>query len=107
MKDYDLKRMKYRVEFGKYKNSGPEAGSAVFVPMAKVWCGLYKLSTSQIIAAGSTLEGMDHTKLIAIRHKDLDEFTHAMFNDDLYTIQKIESDDSLNGFDVVSLQLVQ
>lgn len=106
MKNYKLNRLKYRVEFGNYEEiDSPEPNATGdFEPELTVWCGKYNQTTDQRIRMESGGILTDELQPIVIRHQDVTPYLMARFESVLYKVQSVDSDDSLNGFDVVTLK---
>lgn len=106
MLNYDISRMKQRVEFGTYSyvpDDTLEGGHEEFKPTETVWCGEYTNTQSQTFDNLGTHVNAD--LVLAIRHNpDVNKKLSAKYKDHEYKIIAINSDDRLNAFDLVTLQ---
>lgn len=108
MINYDLNRLKHRVQFGTIKsveNDNTGDYSEQFVPQVTCWCGMYTQTQTQQY----TLMGNDQQDLItiAIRHNSaVKESLIAKLNGVQYNVAAINSDDQLGAFDTVTLKKV-
>lgn len=108
MLNYDISRLKQRVEFGLVKsveddNTGDYKQE--FVPQFKLWCGKYTQTQTQQY----TLMGNDQQALItiAIRHNSaVKESLVAKLDGVQYNVAAVNSDDQLNAFDTVTLKKI-
>lgn len=107
MLNYDISRMKQRVEFGTYhyvEDDTISGGHEEFVPLTEVWCGEYSSTQSQMV----DLVGLhiDADIVLAIRHNpSINKKISAKYQGKEYRIVAINSDDRLNAFDLVTLQV--
>lgn len=109
MLNYDITRMKHRVEFGTYhyvEDDTISGGHEDFVPMTEVWCGEYTNTQTQTFS----LLGLqiDADVVLVIRHNpNINKKVVAKYQGKEYRIVAISSDDRLNAFDLVTLQVVK
>lgn len=107
MLNYDISRMKHRVTFGTYhyvEDDTISGGHEDFVPMTEVWCGEYTNTQTQTFS----LLGLqiDADVVLVIRHNpDINKKVSARYQGKEYKIVALNSDDRLNAFDLVTLQL--
>lgn len=106
MLNYDISRMKHRVEFGTYSyvpDDTLEGGHEEFKPTETVWCGEYTNTQTQTYTNLGTNINVD--LVLAIRHNpNVNKKLTAKYLDKEYKIVAINSDDRLNAFDLVTLQ---
>ena len=108
MLNYDISRLKYKVQFGtiqSVENDNTGDYSQQFVPQVTCWCGKYTQTQTQQY----TLMGNDQQDLItiAIRHNSaVKESLVAKLNGVQYNVAAVNSDDQLNAFDTVTLKKI-
>lgn len=106
MLNYDISRMKHRVEFGTYSyvpDDTLEGGHEEFKPTETVWCGEYTNTQTQTFDNLGT--HVDADLVLAIRHNpDINKKLSAKYKGHEYKIIAINSDDRLNAFDLITLQ---
>lgn len=108
MLNYDISRLKQRVEFGtteSVKNKYSGVSIPTFVSQFTVWCGSY----SQTLTQQYTLLGTNQkaVKSIVIRHNDrVTDSLEARIDGQTYSVVSVNSDPGVNAFDVVTLQIV-
>lgn len=105
MKHYDLTRLKHRCNFGDIESKkNPYTGVAVpmFVPKEPRYYGEVSNTMEQnYLVTGLKLE---YSTNIVVRHdKNLKDYQAVMIDGAVYNIEKYESDDTINAFDVVTL----
>lgn len=106
MLNYDISRMKQRVEFGTYSyvpDDTLEGGHEEFKPTETVWCGEYTNTQTQTFDNLGTHVNAD--LVLVIRHNpDVNKKLSAKYKGHEYKIIAINSDDRLNAFDLITLQ---
>ena len=106
MLNYDITRMKHKVEFGTWDyvaDDSLEGGHETFKPLTTVWCGEYTNTQSQTFDNLGTHVSAD--LVLAIRHNpDVNKKLSAKYKDHEYKIIAINSDDRINAFDLITLQ---
>ena len=106
MLNYDISRMKQRVEFGIYdyvSDDSLEGGHETFKPLTTVWCGEYTNTQTQTFDNLGTHVNAD--LVLAIRHNpDVNKKLSAKYKGHEYKIIAINSDERINAFDLVTLQ---
>nr|WP_236685455.1 phage head closure protein [Lactiplantibacillus plantarum] len=109
MKNYNLNRLKKRVQFGveKIVGSNDNTGEDItkFSPSFSVWCGEYTLTISNTISLTGTTATTN--QLIAVRHDDRITTTlEAILDGVTYRVAGVSSDSEMNAYDVVTLTKV-
>lgn len=105
MKNYQLSRMKYHIELGNYQavDSPDPSETGSFVADTELWCGMYNTTADQKIQMQTGGTQTKEIKMIVIRHRSINGYEMARFQGNLFKIQSFETDDSLNGFDIIEL----
>lgn len=106
MLNYDLSRMKSRVEFGTTKTvTNPYSGvnESTFVTVMSLWCGEYTNTVSQTYT--NLGNNINADIVLAVRHNNkLNKQLQVEYKGKEYKIINIDSDDRLNAFDLITLQ---
>ncbi|WP_278588719.1 phage head closure protein [Limosilactobacillus pontis] len=106
MINYDISRMKHRVELGTTKTvTNPYSGvnESKFVPVMSLWCGEYTNTVSQTYTnLGNSINA---DIVLVVRHNSqLNKQLQVKYKGKEYQIINIDSDDRLNAFDLITLQ---
>lgn len=107
MLNYDISRMKHKVEFGTWDyvaDDSLEGGHETFKPLTTVWCGEYTNTQTQTFNNLGT--HVDADIVLTIRHNpSVNKKLSAKYQGNEYKIIAINSDDRINAFDLVTLQV--
>lgn len=106
MLNYDITRMKQRVEFGTTKTvTNPYSGvnESEFVTVMSLWCGEYTNTVSQTYT--NLGNNINADIVLAVRHNNkLNKQLQVKYKGKEYKIINIDSDNRLNAFDLITLQ---
>lgn len=107
MLNYDISRMKHKVEFGTIKSFKADNFNGrveYYVPDFSVWCGEYTSTQTQTYDLLGTHIDVDLTIVIRHNSKVNDRKILVCYKGTIYQIVNINSDDRLNAFDLVTLK---
>lgn len=106
MLNYDISRMKHKVEFDTTKTvTNPYSGvnESTTVPVMSLWGGEYTTTLNQTYTNLGNSVNADI--VLAVRHNDqLNKQLQVKYKGKEYKIINIDSDDRLNAFDLITLQ---
>lgn len=105
MKHYELARLKHKCNFGVvHSEKNPYTGQQIpyFYPDLEKYYGEY----SNTLEQEYLIQGMkiETSMTIVVRHNaQLKKYKEVMIDGEVYDINKIESDDTINGYDLVMI----
>lgn len=123
MKKYSIARMNYIAEVGKFVSSPDEINPNTGMPIKNKWkkertvyFGNYRLTLNDQVTLAGTLS--DDTRLIVTRDeyqlrpndvlkipaKSFGYYSTSHDQPQYFTVRKVIEDDSVNGFDLVTIQ---
>lgn len=109
MKNYNINRLKHIAEIGTFKDGeqyNPNTGMPIktFMATKSLWFGEYRVKIVQKPYANEPYR-VNQQKLIVIRHDTSVETNQIIkIQHSFYRIIDIETDDTVNGLDVLTLQ---